>query len=251
MIELLDLTAGYGSHEVLHGISACMVCGKLISVIGPNGCGKSTLFKTVPGILKKMHGEILLDGTPTEQYHTDTLAQRIAYLAQIHRTPDMTVGELVLHGRFPHLHFPRRYSARDREIAHEAMVHMGIDLYADKPVSSLSGGMRQCVYLAMAQAQDTDHILLDEPTTYLDIANRLSLMQQLRSLACEGKCVAAVMHDLPLALTYSDEIWVMRDGRIEAIGTPRQIADSGIIEAVFGVSVGCDGGNYFYRLQGI
>ena len=101
----------------------------------------------------------------------------------------------------------------------------------------------------MALAQKTDYILLDEPTTYLDIANRMSLMQLLQTLRREGRGIAAVMHDLPLALTCSDEIWVMRDGRIEAVGAPGQIADSGIIEAVFGVSVGCDGGNYFYRLR--
>ena len=249
MIELHAITAGYGNNEVLHGITASMEAGKLISIIGPNGCGKSTLLKTTVGILRPTGGEILLDGKGISTLAADERAKHIAYLVQGRATPDMTVGELVLHGRFAHLHFPRRYSARDREIARLAMERMEISALAQHPLSSLSGGMRQCAYLAMALTQETDYILLDEPTTYLDIANRLSLMRQLRILAGEGRGIAAVMHDLPLALSCSDEIWVMQDGRIAMIGTPGETVESGMIEALFGVSVCQTNGDYYYRLQ--
>ena len=249
MLECRALTAGYGNTEVLHGITASLERGRLISVIGPNGCGKSTLFKAMAGILGYVGGECLLDGILLGECGITETAKHIAYLAQGRSVPDMTVGETVLHGRFAHLHFPRRYGARDREIARAAMERMGISEYADKPLSSLSGGMRQCAYLAMALTQQTDYILLDEPTTYLDIANRLSLMRQLRMLAGEGHGIAAVMHDLPLALSCSDEIWVMRNGKIVMTETPAEIVKSGIIEALFGVSVGLADGGYYYRLQ--
>lgn len=248
MIELKSITAGYGSAEILHGITAKVKHGMLISIIGPNGCGKSTLLKTTVGILRHTAGEILLDGIGISGLAADARAKHIAYLAQGRSVPDMTVGELVLHGRFPHLHFPRRYSANDRAIAHAAMQRMGVLSYADQPLASLSGGMRQCAYLAMALTQETGCILLDEPTTYLDIANRLSLMRQLRMLAGEGRGIVAVMHDLPLALSFSDEIWVMRDGRLVMTGTPQQTAESGIIDTIFGVSVCAGDGGYYYRM---
>ena len=249
MIECRSICAGYNGTEVLHGITASLEHGRLISVIGPNGCGKSTLFKTMAGILRYTGGDCMLDGSSLASLGAGETAKHIAYLAQGRTTPDMTVGELVLHGRFAHLQFPRRYSAHDRDIARAAMERMGISEYTDKPLSSLSGGMRQCAYLAMALAQETDYILLDEPTTYLDISNRLSLMRQLQTLAGEGRGIAAVMHDLPLALSCSDEIWVINNGRIAMIGTPEETVSSGIVETLFGVSVCCADGDYYYRLQ--
>ena len=248
MIELKNLRAGYGPVEILHGISACLAEGKLTCIVGPNGCGKTTLLKTVPGILQKTGGEILLDGIPTEACRREPLAVHVAYLAQGGRIPDMTVGQLVLHGRFPHLHFPRRYSARDRQIAAEAMETLGIGQYAEVPLAALSGGMRQSAYLAMALAQETAYILLDEPTTYLDFAHQLSLMQLLHRLARDGKGIAAVMHDLPFALTYADEVWVMRGGTLVMTGTPHQIASCGVLREVFGADVKEDSGTYFYQL---
>ena len=126
---------------------------------------------------------------------------------------------------------------------------LGITQHADLPLSSLSGGMRQSVYLAMALAQETDYILLDEPTTYLDISHQVSLMQTLRRLTDEGKGIAAVMHDLPLALTYADEIWVMQNGRILQSGTPKQICASNVLTDLFGVAITYENGNYLYQLN--
>ena len=249
MIELTHLCTGYGSTQILFDITARLERGQLICIVGPNGCGKSTLLKTVSGLLSPNDGDILIDGISAASMEPQAIARRIAYLAQGRRIPDMTVGQLVLHGRYPHLHFPRRYSQNDRRIASAAMETLGISALHDQPLSSLSGGMRQSVYLAMALAQETDYILLDEPTTYLDISHQVSLMQTLRRLTDEGKGIAAVMHDLPLALTFADKIWVMQNGNILQSGTPKQICASDVLTDLFGVAVTDENGNYLYKLN--
>ena len=249
MLEVKTVTAGYGRKEILHGISACFERGNLTCIVGPNGCGKSTLLKATLGILQPTAGTVSLDGEDLSGMHKTAVAKRIAYLAQGKSVPDMTAGQLVLHGRFPHLHYPRRYTARDRSIAFSAMERMGIADHAGTPMSALSGGMRQKVWIAMALAQDTGYILLDEPNTYLDIAHQLDLMRLLRELAGDGKGIVAVMHDLPMALTFSDRITVMREGGIIMSGSPKEICGSGVLTELFGVSVCQDSetGDYFYR----
>lgn len=237
MIKLKNLCVGYGSHQVLFDICAEIERGALICVIGTNGCGKSTLLRSVAGILPLRSGEVEIDGAPLYELGRCDIAKKVAYLAQGKSTPDMTVGQMVLHGRFAHLGYPRIYGEKDRRIAREAMEKMGVLELSERPISSLSGGMRQNAYIAMALAQDTDYILLDEPTTYLDIAHQIDLMRTLRSLSDEGKGVLAVMHDIPLALGFSDRVMVVEDGRIKAFGTPDEIYDSKIIGSTFGVSL--------------
>ena len=253
MIELKALSAGYGAKQVLHRVSATLERGSLTCVIGPNGCGKSTLLKATAGILPCTEGDVLIDGTALSALKRNEIARSISYLSQGRALPDMTVEQLVLHGRFPYLCYPRRYTRQDREIARSAIDRMGILPLSDQPLGRLSGGMRQTAYVAMALAQDTDYILLDEPTTYLDIRHQLDLMRILRRLADEGKGVVAVLHDLPLALTFSDRLVVMREGQILTVDTPRGICESGIIEEVFGVTVTgtpSDGGyRYQYRTE--
>lgn len=250
MIELKNLTAGYPKKEVLHGISVSFEKGRLTSIIGPNGCGKSTLLKATLGIIRGYDGEVTVDGVSTSELTRKELAKRIAYLSQGKTVPDMTVGQMVLHGRFPHLSYPRRYGRRDREIADEAMERMGISELADEPMSSLSGGMRQKAYIAMALAQDTEYIILDEPTTYLDITHQLRLMKILRGLAEDGKGIIAVMHDLPVAFSFSDTVTVMQDGIVKGVGAPREISESKMIKDIFGVGLHREGDEYFYRLSG-
>lgn len=250
MIELDHLCAGYNTKQVLYDLCAALEPGMLVGIIGPNGCGKSTLLKTIAQLHPLTHGDILINGISVPSMPAETRAGHIAYLSQGHKIPDMTVGQLVLHGRFPHLHFPKRYSQKDRTIASAAMETLGISHLANTPLSSLSGGMRQSAYLAMALAQETEYILLDEPTTYLDISNQLSLMRLLRRLRDSGKGIAAVMHDLPMAMTYCDEIWVLRDGRIVGSGTPEQICASDLLTELFGVAVTYKNGEYFYQLNG-
>lgn len=249
MIEIRHLCAGYRGTEVLHDIDAAWADGMLIGIVGPMGSGKSTLMKTVPAILPHTGGEICIDGRPLSAYSRCALARKTAYLSQGRRIPDMTAQQTVLHGRYPHLGFPRRYRECDLRAVWAAMELLGISSLADKPMKTLSGGMRQTVYLAMALAQDTQHILLDEPTTHLDIAHQVMLMRQLRSLADEGRCIAAVMHDLPLALTYADRILVLEHGRAAAFDTPAAVCASGILTKIFGVAVVNEDGEFRYRLR--
>lgn len=248
MIELKTVSAGYGKKEILHRVSVSFEKGRLTSLIGSNGCGKSTLLKAVSGLIPTKNGEINVDGIPLASLKRGDAAKLIAYLPQGNNIPDMTAEELVLHGRFPYLSYPRRYTEKDRAIALDAMKKLGVNEYAHVPLAALSGGMRQNAYLAMALAQDTEYILLDEPTTYLDISHRIGLMKMLRKLADEGKGIIAVMHELPLAFEFSDTVAVMENGVILASDTPDSISECGIVSTVFGVPICRDSdGTYFHR----
>lgn len=248
MLEIKNVTAGYGKQPVLSGVSAAFEKGRLTSIIGVNGCGKSTLLKVMLGILPLTDGAVEIDGAELSALKRNEIAQRVAYLSQGKNTPDMTVMQMVLHGRFPYLGYPRRYTSRDREIAFAAMERMGISDLAEKPLYSLSGGMRQNAYIAMALAQDTEYILLDEPTTYLDIAHQLELMQILRELANSGKGIVAVMHDLPLAFDFSDTLAVINKGTLSIQATPSEISESCVVEDIFGVKIRRgQKGNYLYE----
>lgn len=237
MLEIKNVTVGYGKQTVLDGVNVEFEKGKLTGIIGINGCGKSTLLKAILGILPLSAGEISVDGRDVRAMGRNEIAKKIAYLSQGKSTPDMTVSQMVLHGRFPYLSYPRRYSEKDKAIAYAAMERVGILQLADKPLSCLSGGMRQNAYIAMALAQKTDYILLDEPTTYLDIAHQLELMNILRDLACEGKGVVAVMHDLPLAFDFSDEISLIKGKELIVKATPADMSASSAIKDTFGVGI--------------
>ena len=247
MIELEKVTSGYGKKNILHSASVRFEKGKLTSIIGINGCGKSTLLKAAIGVLPHSSGIIRVDGIDITSLKDKERAKKIAYLAQGKNAPDMTVGEMVLHGRFPHLTYPQIYSAEDRRIAFEAMERMSISKLCDVPVSSLSGGIRQKAFVAMALAQKSDYILLDEPTTFLDISHQLELMKVLRELACSDRGIVTVMHDLPMAFKYSDIISVMCSGEVCISDTPEAICSSGIIKEIFGVSVFFDKNDQSYR----
>lgn len=246
MLELKNIASGYGNKNILREITVSFEKGKLTSVIGVNGCGKSTLLKSILGILPLSNGEILLDGNDLCAMNRMDIAKKIAYLSQGKNTPDMTVWQMVLHGRFPYLSYPRRYNASDREMARKAMDATGILHLADQQLYELSGGMRQNAYIAMALAQDTDYILLDEPTTYLDITHQIALMKLLRKLADAGKGIIMVMHDLPLAFDFSDMIVAIQNGTIISCGTPSEMFDSPVIHEMFGVRMERIKNNKFY-----
>ena len=234
MIEVKDLCAGYNGKAVLKHLSATFPEGRVTAVLGPNGCGKTTLLKALCGILPAQ-GQIQLDGADLTGLSPRDRAKRMAYLSQNRTVPDLTVDYLVLCGRYPHAGY--RYTKADEEAARSAMEAVGILDLADRPLTQLSGGQRQKAYVAMALAQDTPVILLDEPTTYLDIGHQLQLLRQLQALAGAGKTVVAVLHDLPAALGHADHILLMDGGEAIVQGTPEEIFTSGMLSKVFGVSV--------------
>ena len=237
MLEIRALRAGYGKLEVLHGLDLCCRPGELTVLIGPNGCGKSTLLKSCLGLAQIFGGTVQLDGEALPQMERRRRAQLLAYLPQARNTPDITVRRLVLHGRFPHLDYPRRYREEDLMRAEEAMRRVGVYEMADRPLAALSGGERQRVYLAMLLAQDTQVVLMDEPTTYLDIYYQLQTLALARSLAQSGRTVLLALHDLNLAFSHADCIALLQAGKlVEAAPVPQMIA-SGRVGAVFGVEL--------------
>ncbi len=237
MITLKNVCAGYEGKNILQDINASFEKGKITALIGPNGCGKSTLLKSIVRINEHSSGEIFVDDTVIGEYTSKELAKRVAYLAQNKKAPDISVLKLVLHGRFAHLSYPRIYRAQDMEIAQKALRWAGLEEQSEETVSKLSGGMQQKVYIAMALAQDADTILMDEPTTYLDVVHQLRLMEMARKLAKEGKAVVMVLHDLSQAMQLADKIVVMKEGRVIAQGIPEEIFESGSLQEAFGVNV--------------
>ncbi|MBO7218104.1 MAG: ABC transporter ATP-binding protein [Clostridia bacterium] len=237
MITFKNVSSGYGKKQILSEISLSFSKGKVTAIVGPNGSGKSTLLKTAVSFLNVFCGEIYVGEKPLLSLSRKEIAKRIAYLPQSKTTPDMTVGQMILHGRFPHISYPRDYSEKDRKIADEAAKKVGLSVPSDTRLEALSGGMRQLCYIAMALAQDTEYILLDEPTTYLDISHQISLMKLLKDLADDRKGIVTVMHDLPFAFTFADEIVVMCDGKVALCGKPEEIHKNHLIKDVFGVEL--------------
>ena len=237
MIELRKVCAGYEGKTVLRDVSLSLEKGNITVMIGPNGCGKSTLLKALLRINPHTAGDIFIDGASILEMEQRELAKKIAYLAQKKTAPDISVMKMVLHGRFAHLSYPRKYRPQDIEIAENALRWAGMENEAQTIVSRLSGGMQQKVYIAMALAQDADTILMDEPTTYLDVVHQLRMMEMARKLAKEGKAVVMVLHDLTQALQIADKVVVLKDGEILCQGTAEEIYQSGSIEAAFGVAV--------------
>lgn len=236
MLEIRNLSAGYPGEPVLEGISLSIPSGAVTVIAGPNGCGKSTLLKALTGILNAS-GSVTLDGQELLTLDHRQRARMVAYLPQNRQVPEITVKNLVLHGRFPYLSYPRRYRQEDLRMAQAAMKKMGLEELADRSLTTLSGGQRQKAYIAMALAQDTPVIALDEPNVFLDIAHQLQLMEQAKALAGEGKTVVLVLHDLSLALEYADSLAVLSEGRCLFQGSAEETFLSGCLDRAFGVEV--------------
>ena len=226
MIDVINLCTGYEKKQVLHNICVSFPKGKITVLIGPNGCGKSTLLKTFVRINSHTSGEIWIQEKSIESYSSNELAKQIAYLPQKKQTPDISVRRMVLHGRFPYLHYPRKYREEDIVMAKHALARVGLSAFEEENINRLSGGMQQNVYIAMALAQDTQTILLDEPTTYLDISHQLRLMKMMRTLADEGKTIIMVLHDLSQAFRVADKLVVLKEGKVLATGTPKQMYEN-------------------------
>lgn len=253
MIEVKNLSCSYNGKQALKDISLKIPDGKLSVIIGLNGSGKSTLLKTVLGLNEKSGGKVYIDGEDTDTLSSKQLAQKIAYLSQSRSTPNIQASRMVLHGRFPWLSYPRRYSEKDYEIVNNALRYVGAESIRHEKLTELSGGQVQKVYIAMALAQDTPALFMDEPTTFLDVPHQLKLMSLAGSLASDGKAVVLILHDLCLALRCADEIVVMDDGAIAAHAPPEEIFRSGVIEKVFNVKINrtlTENGYQYYYEQG-
>ena len=247
MIEGKGIRAGYGEKEVLHGVDFVFPAGQVTAIIGPNGCGKSTLLKTVAGLLSCKGGSLTAEEIDLTACSAGQRARTVSYLPQNRQAPELTVGTLVLHGRFSRLRYPRRYGEEDRQAAQKAMEWAGIAHLKEERLPRLSGGMQQKAYLAMALCQDAKVLLLDEPTTFLDISQQLRLMQTAKELALGGKAVVLVLHDLSLALQTADRLILMQEGKVLRQGTAEELLADGLLQRVFGVGVEKTGGERGYR----
>lgn len=222
-----SLTVGYRDHVVLHGLNLTIASGRITALCGPNGCGKSTLLRTLAGLQPALCGSVEVDGKPLASYRRRALARTLTMLAQFNQIPSgLTVRELVAYGRYAYGGWLRGLARADHAAIDEALVTSGLADDAARDVATLSGGERQRAWIAMALAQQAPIVLLDEPTTYLDIHHQLDILRELRRLNRErGLTIVWVLHDLNQAAAYSDEIVLMRAGRVIAHGSPDAMLD--------------------------
>ncbi|AVT57734.1 Fe(3+) dicitrate ABC transporter ATP-binding protein FecE [Pectobacterium versatile] len=231
-----NLTAGYGDKRILDGLSLSLPAGKITALLGPNGCGKSTLLKCFAKLLTPESGTIQLNGKSLSTFSARQLSRHLALLPQQHLTPEgITVRDMVAYGRSPWLSMWGRLSPDDRQRVQLAMEKTHIVDLANKRLTDLSGGQRQRAFLAMLLAQDTPVVLLDEPTTYLDINHQVELMKLLRELNQAGKTVVTVLHDLNQASRYCDHLVMLADGRVMAEGSPHEVMKPELLQRVFSI----------------
>ena len=226
-----------GGNEILHGIDADFRPGLVHGVLGPNGCGKTTLLRTICGVLKPEAGQVTLDGVAVNEISPAALARKMAVVWQGGTAPaDITVKRLVGHGRYAHLPWWQLNPPNHDEAIVRAMERTGITQWANRRVATLSGGERQRVWIATALAQEPDVLLLDEPTTYLDIAHQLDILELIKQLNADtGLTVVTVLHDLTQAARYCDRIKVMNAGQIRREGSPQEVLAADAVAADFEV----------------
>ena len=230
------LRVGYGPKTIIDSLDVAIPDTQVTTIIGPNGCGKSTLLRAMANLLPTQAGEVTLDGTPIRALRRRDLARSLGVLPQTPVAPDgLIVSDLVARGRHPHQAWYRQWSSDDKDEVMTALRMTKVDDLADRTVDSLSGGQRQRVWIAMALAQETDILLLDEPTTYLDLNHQLEVLRVAQRLHRGGTTVVAVLHDLHLAFRYATHVVFMKDGSIVAQGRPSQVVNPDVINRVFGV----------------
>ena len=230
------LNAGYGERRVLDGIDLELPDGEFTVIVGPNACGKSTLLRTLARLLRPTGGGVLLDGQDIRRLPTRQVARKIGLLPQSSIAPEgITVYDLVARGRYPHQSMLAGWSEEDERAVDAALADTHVTDLADRPVDELSGGQRQRVWVAMVLAQETPLVLLDEPTTFLDIAHQLEVLELVQRLRTAGRTVVAVLHDINQAARYSSHLIAMSEGRIVAHGPPREVVTADLIEQVFGL----------------
>jgi len=234
VVSVENVSFSYGKLQVLKDVTMNAKEGEIVCLLGPNGAGKSTLLKCILGALKPQKGRIIINGDDISNLNPIELAKLIGYVPQvIEQTFPLTVFEAILTGRLPYLSWTPRQS--DLEAVRSAMRLLGIENLAWKNLSELSGGQRQKVLLAMALAKEPSILLLDEPTSNLDLNSQLEVMDVIRDIVEDGKTAIVALHDLNLALRYADRVVVMKDGRVIANGEPDEVLNERIIESVYGV----------------
>ncbi len=236
-LRAAGVRVSYGDRTVLDGLELDITSGTVTAVVGPNGSGKSTLLKTLARLLRSAEGTVFLDGTAITSLPTAAVARRLAVLPQGPTAPGgLTVGELVEQGRYPHTGPLRMLRMQDHEAIRTALTLTDMTAYAARPLDSLSGGERQRAWIALALAQDTPTLLLDEPTTFLDIGHQLEVLELIRRLNRErGLTIVLVLHDLNQAARYAERLVVLDRGRIVADGVPRDVLTTALLAEVFGV----------------
>ncbi|EAM2838345.1 TPA: Fe(3+) dicitrate ABC transporter ATP-binding protein FecE [Salmonella enterica] len=231
-----NLTVSYGTQPVLNNLALTITAGKITALLGPNGCGKSTLLNCFSRLLSPQSGKVLLADRPLDSFSSRQLARRLALLPQHHLTPEgITVRELVSYGRSPWLSLWGRLSVEDNARVNVAMSQTQTHHLAERRLTELSGGQRQRAFLAMVLAQDTPVVLLDEPTTYLDINHQVELMHLMHELQTQGKTVVAVLHDLNQASRYCDHLVMLANGRVMAQGAPDEVMKPELLKTVFSI----------------
>jgi iron complex transport system ATP-binding protein len=232
-----DLSLGYGDRTIIEHLDLAIHTGVITTVIGPNGCGKSTLLRSLGRLLKPKAGSVMLDGRAISSMKTKEVARTLGMLPQAPTAPEgLTVADLVSRGRHPHQSWIRQWSSDDEAEVANALELTGVGDLADRPVDELSGGQRQRAWISMALAQGTDILLLDEPTTYLDLAHSIEVLDLVDRLHEElGRTIVMVLHDLNLALRYSDQLIVMKQGTIVTSGRPQDVISEELLLDVFGL----------------
>lgn len=230
------LTLRYNGREAVRDVSLDLAGGEFVAIVGPNGSGKTTLLRGMSRLLRPAAGQVLLDGREIRAIGARGVARRLAVLTQLHDEGlDLTVGELVWRGRAPHQGVLQRARPADREAVAHALRAADLEALAERPLASLSGGERQRAWIALALAQQPRVLLLDEPTTFLDVRHQVEVMALLRRLNEGGMTVVAVVHDLALAGRFMRRAIGMRDGEVAFDGPPREVFRPDVLERVFGV----------------
>jgi len=237
-ITVTNLSFSYGSHEVLKDISFSAQYGQFLSVLGPNGVGKSTLFRCILGLLTPAQGEIVINGEPLSSLPAHELARRIAYIPQSHNPVfNYPVLDMVLMGTTAQIGRFSSPGAAQQALALDAMDRLSITHLKDRPYGELSGGERQLTLIARAMAQQAKILVMDEPSSSLDFGNRIRLMQTIRGLTADGYCVIQSTHDPDQAFLWSDRILALHEGRVLAHGTPKDVLTGALISTLYGVDV--------------
>ncbi|MEO0869242.1 MAG: ABC transporter ATP-binding protein [Cyanobacteria bacterium J06642_11] len=231
------LTLAYDSEAIIDTLDLAIPAGKITVLVGPNGCGKSTLLKGLGRLLKPKGGVVYLDSDSIFKLPTKVVAKQLGLLPQGPTAPEgLTVRELVAQGRYPHQGWLQQWSAEDERQVEAALAITELQPLANRPVDSLSGGQRQRAWIAMTLAQNTQTLLLDEPTTFLDLAHQIEVLDLLYDLnQREGRTIVIVLHELNQACRYGDHLIVMKDGQVYAQGNPEQVMGEDLVREVFGL----------------